>query len=122
MQDNAHTSKVISASARASRTPMCSPAAGPPPPSVIALFNIDSSIQFNLHLLSDLISELRKYEPVVLGDMGGHLQALGRRMPLSPIGQIHRSSIAIRTTGWWPPMLGDFSSPLLDAVGQRAKR
>src|ERR1700674_3009201 len=46
MQDNAHTSNVIPAVARASRTPMCNPAAGPPPPSVIALFTIGSS--FNL--------------------------------------------------------------------------
>src|SRR6202048_766735 len=46
MQDNAHTSNVIPAVARASRTPMCNPAAGPPPPRVIALFPLGSS--FNL--------------------------------------------------------------------------
>src|SRR6478736_3780915 len=46
MLDNVHTSNVILWAARASRTPMCSPAAGPPPPSVMALFTIGSSSKF----------------------------------------------------------------------------
>src|ERR1700751_1239408 len=40
MQDNDHTSNVISGAyfSNAFRIPRCNPAAGPPPPSVIALF------------------------------------------------------------------------------------
>ena len=38
--------KLYLGAARASRTPMCSPAAGPPPPSVMALFTIGSSPKF----------------------------------------------------------------------------
>src|SRR6478736_6655222 len=45
MQDNAHTSNFIPAAASASRAPMCSPAAGPPPPSVMALLTIGSSAE-----------------------------------------------------------------------------
>src|SRR5512133_3958480 len=64
MQDNAHTSNVILWAARASRTPMCSPAAGPPPPSVIALFTIGSLPLISRVAYSDRVSELREEEEI----------------------------------------------------------
>src|ERR1700674_1885843 len=67
MQDNAHTSTFISWAARASRTPMCSPAAGPPPPSVIALFTIGSSLICLCGLISNTLRssfELREEEEI----------------------------------------------------------
>src|SRR6202047_2424471 len=67
MQDNAHTSNFISRAARASRTPMCSPAAGPPPPSVIALFTIGSSFNLLCGLILNTLRssfELREEEEI----------------------------------------------------------
>ena len=82
---------------RASRTPMCSPAAGPPPPSVMALFTIGSSSKFAVFRLRccapiRLLNCTRKERLVLSATIGKRAQTWSRA------DQVARHAVARWTT------------------------